>query len=208
MAYLPFFAMLLWCRQKGSESWMFCTGVFCKEGCELTGTNPQCSSYSLLQSPIPFFRLCLFEIWVESCVFVPSRQAYTLSSSFPFGYLQLSPPSCSPSVSLHISLGLVPLIKHSCCAHGRPLFLFFTLLYKLAGHLSQTLAPLTLGDVTDGCLYLGHKTNSAVSSDCWRLFILPVQKYVHVCHYMCIYCVHQNKNYKLLHHSYNVIITD
>lgn len=140
---------------------MFHIKVSCQKSLALTWMNSQCSSPSLPKSSIPFLgSQCLrSEFRVE-----------TFSSYLPLfpqalsGSRQLSSPSFSPSVSLHISLGLVPLIKHSCRAH-RKAPLFFTLLYKLAGCLSQALALLILGDVSNCCLCLGHRAESAGSFD-------------------------------------------
>lgn len=85
------------------------------------------------------------------------------SPQAPSSSLQLSSPSFRPSVSLHISLGLVPMIKHSCRAHRKaPLFLNCYINW-----LAVFLALLILSDVNNCCLCLGKRTDSAVSSDCF-----------------------------------------
>lgn len=119
-------------KSQASKLWCLILGCFVKRvslhslGWTLAVTAP-----SLLKSPIPFFsRLSVFaDMSFWSWDFVPSLslQSYIPSSYSPSSslllFLQLSSPSLSPSVSLHISLGLVPLIKRSCRAHRKaPLF--------------------------------------------------------------------------------------
>lgn len=97
--------------------------VSCQKRFALTRMNSECTSPSPLNLP------SLFSARGDLSSEALSRLPLSLSLPGALsGSLQLSSPSSfPPSVSPHISLGLVPLIKHSCRAHRKaPLFFFFS----------------------------------------------------------------------------------
>lgn len=171
-------------------------GVLSRESHARCGWTVARTAPLFLNVPSSFYRLTDLRLYSFFPHFISHLSLFpqALASSF-----QLSSPSLRPSVSLHISLGLAPLIKHSCRSHRKaPLLLFFfsTLLYKLAGCLSQALALLILGDVKDCCLCLGHRVDSAVSSDCTDLYANEC-----VCVCVCMFiqvCTLVELKYKLL----------
>lgn len=152
-------ALRLWCSY---------FSVLSRECCahwdELSMHHQPSSSFNSHQS------LSYWDISLRVDTFLPFSSLISHLTVFPQHLSSFSSPSLRPSVSLHISLGLVPVIKHSCRAH-RTAPLFFTLLYKLAGCLFLRPWPcwFWLTSVTLCywcCLCPGHRADSAVSTEC------------------------------------------
>ncbi len=121
-ATLPFLQCGDDAKREASRLWCFILGCFVKRVLPLLGWTLSVTVLLGLNLPSFLKALRVWDISLRLETLFPFSSLISQLPLFPqalFCSLQLSSPSLSPLVSLHISLGLAPLIKHSCRAHSK-----------------------------------------------------------------------------------------